>query len=51
MTDPKVWITYARIALAGALRGQELEAELDRLRYDEPPRLAREEPVAELECE
>ena len=39
VTDPAVWLAYARAALGGALKGQELEAELERLRYDEAPRL------------
>ena len=52
MTQPAaVWLTYARLALVGELRGQELEAELDRLRYDEQPHLALEAPAAERECE
>ena len=49
MTDPKVWILYARMALGGALKGQELEAVLDR--YGEARQLALEAPVAEKECE
>ncbi len=47
MNDPAVWLAYARAALGGTLKGQELEAEVERLRVDEPPRLALEAPNPE----
>jgi hypothetical protein len=36
MTEPVVWLAYARIALAGKLTGRELADELERLRDDRP---------------
>lgn len=55
MTDPRlIWIAYCRRVL-GQLTDDELADEVERLRatarYDQPPQLALEEPVAELECE
>lgn len=51
MTDlDRIWIAYCRRVL-GQLTDDELAAAVERLRYDEPPRLALEEPVAERECE
>jgi hypothetical protein len=40
VNDPAVWLAYARVALTGQLKGAELAAELERVRYDDgQPRL------------